>query len=103
MTDEWKSYTGIGKDFKGGHKVVNHGIGQYVDGDANTNIAESYFSLLKRGVMGTFHHVSKKHLNRYCDEFSFRWNNRKVNDGDRTDEAIKGILGKRLAYRRVIA
>ena len=103
MTDEWKSYNGIGKSFKGGHKVVNHGEGQYVNDDANTNTAESYFSLLKRGVMGTFHHVSKKHLNRYCDEFSFRWNNRKVNDGDRTVEAIKGINGKRLAYRRAIA
>ena len=103
MTDEWRSYTGIGKDFKGGHKVVNHGIGQYVDGDVNTNTAESYFSLLKRGVMGTFHHVSKKHLNRYCDEFSFRWNNRKTTDGDRAVEAIKGIIGKRLAYRRAIA
>lgn len=103
MTDEWKSYTGIGKDFKGGHKVVNHGIGQYVNGDANTNTAESYFALLKRGVMGTFHHVSKKHLNRYCDEFSFRWNNRKVDDGNRAVEAIKGIVGKRLMYRRAIA
>ncbi len=103
MTDEWKSYTGIGKDFKGGHKVVNHGIGQYGNGDANTNTAESYFSLLKRGVMGTFHHISKKHLNRYCDEFSFRWNNRKVDDGNRTVEAIKGIVGKRLAYRGVVA
>ena len=99
MTDEFKSYNGIGKNFKGGHKVVNHGLGQYADGDANTNTAESYFALLKRGVNGTFHHISKKHLSRYCDEFAFRWNNRKVEDGDRVVEAIKGIVGKRLAYR----
>ena len=59
MTDEWKAYTGIGIDFKGGHKVVNHGIGEYVKGDANTNTAESYFALLKRGVHGVFHHVPK--------------------------------------------
>ena len=103
MTDEFKSYNGIEKSFKGGHKVVNHGEGQYVNGDANTNTAESYFALLKRGVNGTFHHISKKHLSRYCDEFSFRWNNRKVNDGDRAVEAIKGIVGKRLAYRKVVA
>ena len=102
MTDEWKSYTGIGKSFKGGHKVVNHSEGQYVDGDANTNTAESYFALLKRGVNGTFHHISKKHLNRYCDEFSFRWNNRKTTDGERAVEAIKGIVGKRLMYRESV-
>jgi transposase-like protein len=99
MTDEWKSYTGIGKDFEGGHKVVNHGVGEYVNGDANTNTAESYFALLKRGVHGTFHHVSKEHLGRYCDEFSFRWNNRTVEDGQRAVEAIKGMVGKRLIYK----
>jgi len=99
MTDEWRSYSGIGKDFRGGHKVVNHGKGEYVKGDANTNTAESYFALLKRGVVGTFHHISKQHLLRYCDEFSFRWNNRKVTDGVRTENAIKGFVGKRLVYR----
>jgi len=101
MTDEWKSYRGIGKDFKGGHEVVNHGKGEYVRGNANTNTAESYFALLKRGVIGTFHHVSKQHLLRYCDEFSFRWNNRKVTDGIRTQNAIKGFVGKRLVYKNI--
>lgn len=99
MTDEWKSYKGIGKDFKGGHGIVNHGMGEYVKDDVYTNTAESYFALLKRGVHGTFHHISKEHLSRYCDEFSFRWNHRKVTDGERTTQAIKGIEGKRLAYR----
>tara|TARA_B100000315_G_C14544155_1_gene572390 strand:+ start:106 stop:1047 length:942 start_codon:yes stop_codon:yes gene_type:complete len=98
MTDEWKSYRGIGKDFQGGHKVVNHGQGEYVNDDISTNTAESYFALLKRGVHGTFHHISKTHLHRYCDEFSFRWNFRKVTDGERAVEAIKGIVGKRLVY-----
>lgn len=101
MTDEWKSYSGIGQDFEGGHQVVNHGLGEYVNGDISTNTAESYFALLKRGVHGTFHHISKQHLPRYCDEFSFRWNNRKTNDGERTVNAIKGMEGKRLAYRVV--
>ena len=99
MTDEWKSYSGIGKDFEGGHRVVKHGLGEYVNGDISTNTAESYFALLKRGIHGTFHHISKQHLFRYCDEFSFRWSFRKITDGERTAQAIKGIEGKRLVYR----
>ena len=103
MTDEFLSYNGIGQDFKGGHQTVNHGRGEYVNGDANTNTAESYFALLKRGVHGTFHHISKTHLSRYCDEFSFRWNNRDVEDGQRAVEAIKGMVGKRLKYKAINA
>lgn len=72
MTDEYESYSGIGKEFNGGHETVNHGRGEYVRGDISSNTAESYFALLKRGVHGTFHHISKKHLPRYCNEFSFR-------------------------------
>jgi transposase-like protein len=98
VTDEWKSYRGIGKDFDGGHLVVNHGEGIYAVGIVNTNTAESYFAILKRGVHGTFHHISKKHLFRYCDEFSFRWNYRKVNDGERVVMAITGMEGKRMRY-----
>jgi transposase-like protein len=101
MTDEWKSYRGIGKEFTGGHLTVNHGEGEFSRGWVYTNTAESYFALLKRGVMGIFHHVSKHHLHRYCDEFSFRWNYRKVNDGERTVAAIKGSKGKRLMYKIV--
>lgn len=102
MTDELPSYRGIGREFKGGHKTVNHGRGQYAKGknyEINTNSAESYFALLKRGVHGTFHHISKKHLHRYCDEFSFRWGERKVTDGERAVAAIKRSEGKRLTYR----
>lgn len=99
MTDEWRSYRGLRKDFAGGHKAVNHGIGEFVRGDASTNTVESYFALLKRGIHGAFHHVSKIHLHRYCDEFSFRWNHRKIDDGERTIAVIKGIDGKRLMYK----
>ncbi len=99
MTDEWKSYRGIGKDFEGGHHVVNHGEGVYAVGIINTNTAESYFAILKRGVHGTFHHVSKKHLFRYCDEFSFRWNHRREMDGARAVMAIEGMEGKRMRYK----
>ena len=102
MTDEWKGYSGIGQEFNGGHGVVNHRIGEYVRGDISTNTAESYFALLKRGVHGTFHHISKKHLPRYCNEFSFRWDNRKTSDGERTEEAVRGMKGKRLLLKDLI-
>jgi transposase-like protein len=99
MTDQFGSYAEIGSKFDGGHHTVNHSKGEYVRGDASTNEVESYFALLKRGVMGSFHHVSKNHMDRYCDEFSFRWNHRKTTDSERTIEAIKGAEGKRLMYR----
>src|SRR5208337_3182439 len=103
MTDEWEAYRGIEKEFKGGHGVVNHRSGEYVKGDISTNTAESYFALLKRGVHGTFHSISKKHLPRYCNEFSFRWDNRKVSDGKRTENAIKGFVGKRLMLKDLLS
>ena len=102
MTDEWGAYQGIGKEFRGGHGVIKHSEGEYVKGDISTNSAESFFALLKRGIHGTFHHISKKHLSRYCDEFSFRWDNRKVSDGERTENAIKGFVGKRLLLKEVL-
>jgi transposase-like protein len=99
MTDEWASYIGIGIDFNGGHEVVKHNDGEFVRGNASTNTVESYFALLKRGVHGIFHHVSKHHLHRYCNEFSFRWNHRKIDDGERIIAVIKGSEGKRLSYK----
>lgn len=98
MTDDLLMYRGITGAFSGGHEVVKHTAGEYVRGDASTNTVESYFALLKRGVQGTFHHVSKKHLHRYCNEFAFRWDFRKTNDGERTAQAIRGADGKRLLY-----
>ena len=98
-TDELNLYKGIGTEFDGGHQTVNHSQGEYARGAVNTNTAESFFALLKRGVHGTFHHISKTHLPRYCDEFSFRWDQRKVNDGQRTVKAIRGAEGKRLVYK----
>ncbi len=101
-TDQCNMYVPIGKSWKR-HDVVNHSIKEYArknpDGSvAHVNTCESFFSLLKRGLIGTFHAVSKEHLHRYCDEFSFRWNNRKINDGDRVALAIKSAIGKRLLY-----
>ena len=98
-TDEWAAYQGIGQEFDGGHEVVNHSQGEYARGEANTNTAESYIALLKRGVTGIFHHVSTQQLHRYCNEFSFRWSNRQVDDSTRTENAIKCCDGKRLVYK----
>ena len=70
-----------------------------MSGEVYTNTAESWIALLKRGIMGSFHHVSEEHLDRYVNEFSFCWNNRKVADGERTITAIKGIEEKRLYYK----
>jgi transposase-like protein len=102
MTDEWRAYRGIGAEFEGGHETVNHGAYEYARDDAHVNTAESFFALLKRGVMGSFHHVSKEHLDRYCDEFSFRWDYRSIDDSPRTAIAIRQTRGKRLTYKEPI-
>lgn len=99
ITDEFNAYKKPGKEFKGGHDVVNHSRKEYARGDVYTNTAESFFALLKRGIYGTFHAVSKKHLHRYCDEFGFRWDTRRLNDGERITAAIRRSDGKRLMYR----
>ena len=105
MTDEWTAYQGIGAEFEGGHHTVNHGEQEYVryteDGSEviSTNTGESYFALLKHGHYGVFHQLSKKHLHRYCDEFTFRWDHRKVTDGERMVAVIRAAKGKRLRYR----
>ena len=85
---------------RAGDYIVRHGIKEYVRGDVHTNTGESFFAILKRGVHGTFHSVSKKHLLRYCDEFAFRWNTRDTDDGDRMMAAIRGADGKRLTLRQ---
>ena len=85
------------------HESVNHSIGEYVRGDAHTNTIEGYFSILKRGINGTFHHVSQQHLKRYLAEFDYRYNERMalgVSDAQRMEKSIAGIVGKRLTYRR---
>jgi transposase-like protein len=102
MTDEAGQYLHIGKEFAR-HEVVNHGASEYVRGDAYTNTAESYFAVLKRGIVGTYHHVSQQHLTRYLAEFDFRHNNRSalgIEDAARTTQALKGAEGKRLTYRQ---
>ncbi len=98
MTDEFRAYSGLNKIIAN-HSTVNHGEKEYVRGIVHTNFAESYFSLFKRGILGTFHHVSEEHMQRYLDEFDYRWTRRKEDDGANTVKAIEGAWGKRLQYR----
>jgi transposase-like protein len=99
MTDEWKAYRRPAKRFAS-HQTVNHANDEYVRGDVHVNTAEGFFSLLKRGINGVYHHVSKQHLGQYLGEFDFRYNTRKMTDGERTIEGIKKIAGKRLMLKR---
>jgi transposase-like protein len=104
MTDEAPVYAKIGEVFSG-HGTVNHSIEEYVRGGFwHTNTVENYFSILKRGITGTYHHVSQQHLKRYLAEFDFRYNARiglGVDDATRMSKSIKGIVGRRLTYRRI--
>jgi transposase-like protein len=98
MTDEARVYGPLGKDFAE-HHAVNHGIGEYVRGDAHTNTIEGYFSIFKRGMKGVYQHCSADHLKRYLAEFDFRYNERKIDDINRTETILCGIKGKRLLYK----
>lgn len=98
VTDAHRGYTGIEKHFAS-HHTVDHSQTYVRSLIFHTNFAESYHSLLKRGIVGSFHHVSEKHLPKYLREFEFRWNSRKVTDTERTVAAINGADGKRLLYR----
>jgi transposase-like protein len=103
LSDESYDYRFLGQLFDGGHHTVRHGKYEYArrtaDGfSINVNTAESFFALVKRGHYGVYHQMSKKHLHRYCAEFDFRWNHRKINDSARTEAALKQVQGKRLMY-----
>src|SRR5580704_15838312 len=102
MTDEGGQYYHVGKEFDR-HETINRSADEYVRGDAHTNTVEGYFSILKRGIVGTYHHVSPQHLKRYLAEFDYRYNERiglGVNDSQRMTKSVQGIVGKRLTYRR---
>lgn len=105
MTDDASIYFGIGKEFYG-HSTTAHAKRQYVKagGFVHSNTAESFFAILKRGITGSFHSVSERHLQRYVDEFVFRWNTRSargIEDTERASRMIKGAEGRRLTYRKV--
>jgi len=97
MTDDFRAYKTLRREYD--HRSINHSLGRYVDGPIHTNTIEGYFSILKRGINGVFHHVSKKHLHRYLWEFDFRYNMRKQDDALRTSTLLNSVKGKRLQYR----
>ena len=99
-TDENPAYKNVHKITGAPHLTVNHGAGEYAKEDIHVNTAESWNALLKRSIVGSFHHVSREHLSRYCDEVSFRWDRRSMDDTQRTEAAIRGGDRKRLTYRR---
>lgn len=98
-TDEAKAYRNMPRK----HKVVKHSVGEYVNGQIHTNGLESFWSMLKRGYMGTYHKMSKKHLNRYVNEFSGRHNNRSLDTRHQMSAIVRGMDGKRLKYQDLIS
>jgi hypothetical protein len=100
MTDDSPVYHRMGREFAY-HGRVNHSAGEYVRGVFHhSNTVENFFSIFKRGVIGTYHHMSEAHLGRYCAEFDLRYNTRDMNDAERAAEILKGGIGRRLTYRR---
>jgi transposase-like protein len=93
-TDALKSYEGLG-EFE--HQVIDHAV-NYVDGRVHTNGLENFWSLLKRGINGTYVSVEPFHLFRYLDEQAYRYNNRRMTDGERFDLAVRGVVGKRVTF-----
>ncbi len=103
LTDESSVYTHKFRDDYLGHGRVNHKAGEYARGRIHTNTVEGSFSIFKRGMKGVYQHCAEKHLHRYVAEFEFRYNNRSalgIEDAERSREALKSIVGKRLTYAR---
>jgi len=101
MTDDWTGYSFLKREgWK--HDSVNHSRYEYARGDITTNRIEGFFSVLKRGLNGIYHAVSKKHLHRYLSEFEFRYNNKELTDGQRMVKAIKSANHKRITYQQIL-
>jgi len=98
-TDEWWGYKGLERVFS--HSFIKHNENQYVDGDTHTNTLEGFWSLLKRGCVGIYHSMSNKHLQKYIDEFVFRYNTRKMSESDRFNLMLSG-LAHHLPYSKLI-
>lgn len=100
MSDEWFAYRGLSVVYN--HNTCDHGAYQYVNGDCYTNNMECYWSHVKRSIIGTFHSVSRKHMDRYCYEFDFRYNTRHITEKARFEYAFNQIQ-TRLTYKQLIA
>lgn len=99
MTDEWKAYKGLNKKYN--HSIIKHGQGEYVVNDCHTNTIEGFWSLLKRGIVGIYHQVSSKHLDKYVDEFEFRYNTKNMTEFDRFENMLS-LSSSRLTYQNLI-
>ncbi len=99
FTDEWHAYKDLHKNFN--HKITNHSIKQYVNGKATTNSIEGFWSHLKKGINGTYHWISKKHTQKYIDEFVLRFNTRKYGEQERFDLVLSSIMGKSFGYSQL--
>ena len=99
VTDEWKAYNGLSSQYL--HVVINHKENEYVRGGFSNNNIENFWSQLKRGIYGIYHHVSVKHLNKYCDEFAYRYNVRKAGNNDKFNYALNHST--KLMYKTLIA
>jgi transposase-like protein len=102
VTDAYRSYNGLNAVYN--HVSIKHTEGNYITiGDDHTNNIEGFWSLLKRGIIGIYHYVSPKHLHRYCNEFGYRYNTRKVSDVARFEDCFKQVNNVRLTYVNLIA
>ena len=101
FTDEYGAYKSLRGDYN--HSIVKHSAGEYVNGNAHTNNIESFWAFLKRGLTGIYHHVSPKHLDKYVNEFTFRFNNKDLSEGSRFDVLLANTNGKRLDYKTLKA
>lgn len=99
VTDEWRSYNALKQDYF--HITVNHQAGQYATGAFSSNGVENFWSLFKRGVVGTFHNISPQHIQKYTDEFSFRYNNKSKKNTDLFEKAIKNSGNARITYKKL--
>ena len=99
MTDEFHSYKRLGSFYM--HSSVSHGAGQYVNGDAHTNTIDGFWSIFKRGLVGIYHFISKKHIDKYLSEFAYRYNTRDMGASDKFKMLIDNSIG-RLTYNQLI-
>jgi hypothetical protein len=99
MTDEMNAYVQLNDQYQ--HFAITHSEHKYVNGLVHTNTIEGFWSLLKRGIIGIYHSVTYKHLNHYCDEFSYRYNTRKITDSQRFHLAMPRVSGRRLRYKEL--
>ena len=98
-TDEWQGYNKVDKMYH--HYFVDHGRGKYVDGRVYTNTIEGFWSIFKRGILGIYHHLSRKHLQLYANEFAFRYNTRKLGERSRFIYFL-GNINRKITYQSII-